>query len=138
VARTGADGYRTEILADGHPLVSDEPVSAGGTNTGPSPYELLAAALGACTGITLRMYADRKEWPLDEVEVSVRHEKRHCDDCADAASGEPMMDHLHRELRFEGDLDEEQRGRLREIADRCPVHRTLRSEVDISTELVDD
>jgi len=138
VARTGADGYRTEILADGHPLVSDEPVSAGGTNTGPSPYELLAAALGACTGITLRMYADRKQWPLDEIEISLRHEKRHCDDCADAESGSPKMDHLHRELRLEGDLDEEQRDRLREIADRCPVHRTLRSEVEITTELVDD
>ncbi len=138
VARTGAEGYRTEILANGHPLVADEPLKVGGTNAGPSPYELLSSALGACTGMTLRMYADRKGWPLEEVEVRLEHSKVHCRDCADAASGTPKIDHLRRELIIDGDLDEAQRERLLEIADRCPVHRTLNSEIRITTELIDD
>jgi putative redox protein len=137
VARTRAEGYRTEILANGHPLIADEPLSVGGTNTGPSPYELLAAALGACTGMTLRMYADRKEWPVEEIEVRLRHAKIHCEDCADADGGTPKIDHIGRELVIEGDLDESQRQRLLEIADRCPVHRTLNSQVRIDTELID-
>jgi putative redox protein len=135
VARTGATGYRTEILANGHPLVADEPISVGGTNAGPSPYELLAAALGACTTMTLRMYADRKGWPLDEVEVRLRHEKIHCEDCAEASKGRPKIDHISRELVIEGPLDDDQRQRLLEIADRCPVHRTLHSELRITTSL---
>jgi putative redox protein len=138
VTRTGAEGFRTEILANGHPLVADEPLSVGGTNTGPSPYELLGAALGACTGMTLRMYADRKEWPLEEVEVRLEHSKIHCQDCADSDSGRAKIDHIHREIRFEGELDDAQRSRLIEIADRCPVHRTLHSEVRITTERVDE
>ena len=119
-------------------LIADEPLSVGGTNTGPSPYELLAAALGACTGITLRMYADRKEWPVEEIEVRLRHAKIHCEDCADADGGTPKIDHISRELVIEGDLDESQRQRLLEIADRCPVHRTLNSQVRIDTELIDE
>ncbi|HSL17827.1 MAG TPA: alpha/beta fold hydrolase [Methylomirabilota bacterium] len=136
VTRT-ADGFRTEILADGHPLVADEPVSVGGGNTGPSPYELLAAALGACTGMTLRMYADRKGWPLEEVEVRLRHDKIHCEDCAAAAEGSPKIDRIGREVVLEGDLDDGQRQRLLEIAERCPVHRTLNSEVRIDTTLAE-
>lgn len=135
IARTGPSGYRTEILANGHPLVADEPVAVGGTNTGPSPYELLAAALGACTTMTLRMYADRKRWPLDDVEVRLRHAKIHCDDCAEASKGRPKIDHISRELVLEGPLDADQRARLLEIADRCPVHRTLHSEVRVTTTL---
>lgn len=135
VVRTGATGYRTEILANGHPLVADEPVSVGGTNTGPSPYELLAAALGACTTMTLRMYADRKGWPLEEVEVRVEHEKIHCADCADTSHPGSKIDHLSRELALEGPLDDEQIKRLVEIADRCPVHRTLHSEIRVTTTL---
>ncbi len=138
VARIGATGYRTEILANGHPLVADEPISVGGTNTGPSPYELLAAALGACTTMTLRMYADRKGWPLEEVEVRLRHEKIHCADCAEASGERSKIDHIRRELVIEGDLDEDQRRRLVEIADRCPVHRTLHSEVRITTTVAGD
>jgi len=137
IARTGASGYRTEILANGHPLVADEPISVGGSNTGPSPYELLAAALGACTTMTLRMYADRKGWPLEEVEVRLRHEKIHCVDCAEASNGRSKIDHIQRELVLEGDLDESQRNRLVEIADRCPVHRTLHADVRITTTLAD-
>jgi putative redox protein len=136
VARTAAAGYRTELLANGHPLVSDEPLAVGGTNTGPTPYELLAAALGACTTMTLRMYADRKHWPLEAAEARVRHAKVHCEDCADAGGRSRRIDRFTRELLVEGPLDDEQRKRLLEIADRCPVHRTLHSEVEISTKLI--
>ncbi len=138
VARTEVSGFRTEILANGHPLVADEPISVGGSNTGPSPYELLAAALGACTGMTLRMYADRKGWPLEAAEVRLEHEKIHCVDCAQASQGQPKIDHISRELVLEGPLDEDQRRRLLEIADRCPVHRTLHSEIQITTTLAEE
>jgi putative redox protein len=137
VARTGATGYRTEVLANGHACVADEPVSLGGTDTGPSPYELLAAALGACTTMTLRMYADRKEWPLRAVEARLEHSKIHCDDCADAENPRSRIDHFSREITVEGALDEEQRRRLLEIADRCPVHRTLHSDVKVTTTLAE-
>jgi putative redox protein len=138
VARTEASGFRTEILANGHPLVADEPISVGGSNTGPSPYELLSAALGACTSMTLRMYADRKGWPLEAAEVRLEHEKIHCLDCAQAAQGQPKIDHISRELVLEGPLDQDQRRRLLEIADRCPVHRTLHSEIQITTTLAEE
>jgi len=138
VVRTGAGGFRTEVLANGHPLIADEPVSVGGTNTGPSPYELLTAALGACTSMTLRMYADRKGWPLEAAEVRLEHAKIHCVDCAEASQGRPKIDHISRELVLEGPLDEAQRQRLLEIADRCPVHRTLHSEIRVTTTLAEE
>jgi len=138
VARTESSGFRTEILANGHPLVADEPISVGGTNTGPSPYELLSAALGACTSMTLRMYADRKGWPLEAAEVRLEHEKIHCLDCAQAAQGQPKIDHIRREVVLEGPLDDDQRTRLLEIADRCPVHRTLHSEIKVTTTLAEE
>jgi len=137
VARTEPAGYRTEIIANGHALVADEPVAVGGTNTGPSPYELLSAALGACTTMTLRMYADRKQWPLEDVEARVRHAKMHCVDCGDTENKTSRIDTFSRELVLEGALDDEQKGRLLEIADRCPVHRTLHSEVRITTTLAE-
>jgi putative redox protein len=137
VARTESTGYRTEILANGHALVADEPVAVGGTNTGPSPYELLSAALGACTTMTLRMYADRKEWPLEDVEARVRHSKVHCVDCGDTSKPNSRIDTFSRELVFDGALDDEQKRRLLEIADRCPVHRTLHSEIRVTTTLVE-
>ncbi len=137
VARTGNAGYRTAIVANGHPLVADEPISVGGSNTGPSPYELLSAALAACTTMTLRMYADRKGWPLDAVEARVRHAKVHCTDCDDPDNRSSRIDRFDRLLVLEGALDVDQRRRLLEIADRCPVHRTLHSEIRVSTELVD-
>jgi putative redox protein len=136
LARTES-GYRTEILANGHPLVADEPLRVGGTNTGPTPYELLASALGACTTITLRMYADRKGWPVEAVEVRLKHEKVHCDDCAESEKAGSRIDRFTREIRVEGDLDEAQRGRMLEIADRCPVHRTLKTPAEIVTTLVE-
>jgi putative redox protein len=137
IVRTGATGYRTEILANGHPLVADEPVAVGGTNTGPSPYELLSAALGACTTMTLRMYADRKKWPLEAAEARVRHAKVHREDGGDPDNKRSRIDQFSRKLVLEGQLDEGQRQRLKEIADRCPVHRTLHSDVSVTTELVE-
>jgi putative redox protein len=137
VARTSSSGFRTEVLANGHPLVADEPESVGGTNTGPSPYELLAAALGACTTMTLRMYADRKGWPLQAAEARIEHAKIHCEDCADADNPRSRIDHFSKELVLEGELDDRQRRRLLEIADRCPVHRTLHSDVKVTTTLAD-
>jgi uncharacterized OsmC-like protein/alpha-beta hydrolase superfamily lysophospholipase len=134
VVRT-EEGYRTEIVANGHPLVADEPVRVGGTNQGPTPYELLASALGACTSITLRMYADRKAWPLEAVEVRLQHEKGHCEDCAGAGGPGAKIDNFTREITLEGPLDDDQRGRLLQIADRCPVHRTLKQSAEVTTTL---
>lgn len=127
ITRTGRSGYRTEILANGHSMVADEPVGVGGTDAGPSPYDFVAAGLGACTSMTLRMYADRKRWPLDAIQVSLEHRKIHADDCKDCEDKPRFLDEITREITLEGDLDEDQRQRLLKIADRCPVHRTLES-----------
>jgi len=137
VARTGAAGFRTEVLANGHGFVADEPESVGGTNAGPSPYELLSASLAACTSMTLRMYADRKQWPLDAVEVRVEHRKMHCEDCANPEDRRSKIDRFNRSVRLEGELDEAQRERLLEIAERCPVHRTLHGDLEVRTTLVE-
>jgi uncharacterized OsmC-like protein/fermentation-respiration switch protein FrsA (DUF1100 family) len=137
VSRTPERGYRTDLAAGVHMLVADEPVAVGGTDEGPTPYDLLAAALAACTGMTLRMYADRKEWPLEEVLVKVTHGRVHAEHggaCEDEGS---CIEAMRREIGMRGpDLDATQRERLLEIADRCPVHRTLEGGVMISTEEV--
>ena len=135
VARTGPSGYRTEIMAGAHHLVADEPVAVGGTDTGPTPYDLLSAALGACTSMTLRMYADRKEWPLEEVVVRLAHKKIYAEDCKTCGEEGGKIDHIDRELELTGELDEAQITRLLEIADRCPVHRTLHGDVRVETTL---
>ncbi len=134
VVSTGASGYTSYVATSRHRLVADEPVSVGGADLGPSPYELLGAALGACTGITLRMYADHKGWPLAGVTVSVHHERIHARDCETCETSEGRIDRFTRRIRLAGPLDAPQRARLLEIADRCPVHRTLRGEVDVVTE----
>jgi len=135
VAHTGAQGYRTEILANGHALVADEPLAAGGTNTGPGPYELLGAALGACTSMTLRMYADRKKWPVEGITTRIAHHKIHAEDCENCETKEGKLDRFEREIELAGPLDDAQRQRLVEIADKCPVHRTLHSEIIVDTKL---
>ena len=133
VVRGSAAGFAQVIHAGRHRLAADEPVSAGGTDTGPSPYDLLLAALGACTSITVGMYARRKAWPLDEVTVHLRHSKIHAADCAECETREGMLDRIERDIHFNGSLTGEQRSKLLEIADKCPVHRTLTSEIKIAT-----
>ncbi len=133
VARIGASGFRTDILANGHALVADEPRSVGGTNAGPTPYDLLVAALGACTAMTLRMYADRKKWPMSEVTVRLAHSKVHAEDCDCDVAADGKIEVIDREIDIVGDLDREQRLRLLEIANRCPVHRTLDGEIVVKT-----
>ena len=130
--RTESGGFYTQIDAAGHRMVADEPPAVGGTNLGPTPYGLLSAALGACTTMTLQMYARRKKLPLEAVTVHVRHEKRHADDC-EADDGK--IDTFDREIVITGDLDQPTRSRLVEIADMCPVHRTLHSSVKVNTRL---
>ena len=137
VARLEGTGFRTEMLANGFPIVADEPVSVGGTNAGPSPYDLLGAALAACTAMTLRIYADHKKWPLEAVEVRLSHNKVHAKDCERCEQEDGKLDVIERELTLFGPLDEAQRQRIKQIADRCPVHRTLESKVEIFTELKD-
>lgn len=133
VCHTGKKHYRTEIDARGHQLIVDEPPTAGGADEGPNPYDLLAAALGACTGITLRMYADRKGWPLEAVVVSLQHRKLHAADCQECPDVEGKLDVIDREIVLQGDLSPQQRQRLMEIADQCPVHKTLNEKVFIRT-----
>ncbi len=133
VTRIGRTGYRTEITAGGHHLVADEPADVGGTDTGPAPYDLLAAGLGACTAMTLRMVADRKEWPLEAVTVSLVHRKIDAAACRTCDTRTGTIDRIERVIDMTGPLDVDQRRRLMEIADRCPVHRTLHSEVDVVT-----
>lgn len=135
VVRTGREKYYTAIMANGHPLIADEPEQYGGKNLGASPYELLSASLGACTSITLRMYADRKKWPLESVIVRLKHHKIHADDCQACESKNRKVDHIERELELFGPLDDAQKQRLLEIADKCPVHKTLHSEIIIKTKL---
>jgi putative redox protein len=130
-----ADQFQVSINAGSHVLTGDEPEDQGGAGTGPSPYDYLSAALGSCTVMTLNMYARRKQWPLESVEVSVRHGKIHARDCADCETRVGMIDRLERDITLNGELDEEQRQRLLEIANRCPVHRTLRGEIKIVSRL---
>lgn len=136
VAETGGGKFQNYVLAGDHASYADEPASVGGQDTGPSPYQYLAAALGACTSMTLRMYAEHKGLPLERVSVTLHHEKGHADDCAACAEGqERKVDIIERTLTLEGDLSDEQRERLLEIADKCPVHRTLNAPVVIRTQL---
>jgi uncharacterized OsmC-like protein len=133
VRETGRGTFQQEIISGPHRLLADEPVKSGGLDTGLGPYDLLLAALGACTSMTLRLYADRKKLPLTRTQVRLRHDKIHAADCAECETREGMIDRIERAITLEGDLDAEQRGRLMEIADKCPVHRTLKAEVDIRT-----
>jgi putative redox protein len=131
----GAHGYAQEIVAHRHRLIADEPAGMGGTDAGPTPYDLLLGALGACTSMTLRMYADRKQLPLEGVKVRLRYTRIHALDCAACETKIGRIDHIEREIELLGTLSEEQRQRLLEMADRCPVHRTMTSEIDIVTRL---
>lgn len=133
--RTGSSGFYTEIAAGPHHLVADEPTSVGGTDAGPTPYGLLVAALGACTTMTLSMYADRKGWPLESAAVNLKHQKIHARDCRECESETGYVDRIDRELELHGPLTLEQRERMLQIADRCPVHKTLHAEIRVDTRL---
>jgi len=133
VVGIGEERYRSDIWARGHRCVADEPPSQGGQGLGPTPYDFLIGALGACTTMTLRMYADRKEWPLDSVRVRLRFLRVHATDSGDAEKSSALIDRVEREIEIYGDLDDKQRARLMEIADRCPVHRTLKGDISVVT-----
>ena len=133
--RGKAASLAQEIEVGRHRLAADEPASVGGADTGPNPYDLLLAALGACKSITVTLYAQRKKWPLESVSVRLRHDKVHADDCESCESRDVLLDRIECEVEFSGQLTAEQRGRLFEIANRCPVHRTLTSEIVIESRL---
>jgi uncharacterized OsmC-like protein len=135
LVNTGPAKYAQKISIGPHLLEADEPRQAGGKDSGPNPYELLLAALGACTGMTIQMYAERKHWPLKGVHVNLSHSRIHADDCAECDTKEGMIDRIEVEISLTGDLSGEQRELLLEIANRCPVHRTLVSPVHIQTRL---
>ncbi len=137
VARTETGSFLTEIASGEHALIADEPASVGGSNLGPTPYDLLSAALASCTTMTLKMYAKHKGLDLEASTVRVKHGKVHATDCADCESTSGKVDEFVRELSFEGDLSDAERERLVEIADKCPVHRTLHGEVKVRTRLAD-
>tara|TARA_R110002110_G_scaffold260260_4_gene476028 strand:- start:8102 stop:9325 length:1224 start_codon:yes stop_codon:yes gene_type:complete len=135
VSETGENPFAQAISAGVHSLRADEPLKIGGGNTGPTPYDLLLSGLGACTSMTIRMYANRKKWPLEKAVVRLKHDKIHAEDCADCETRDGRVDRIERTIELTGDLDDEQRARLLEIADKCPVHRTLESEVKVETRL---
>jgi len=135
VVEAGQGKLSQDIFVGRHRLRADEPESAGGNDTGPSPYDLLVAALGACTAMTVRLYAERKNLPLERVSVELAHGKIHAADCAECETKDGRIDRIELGLTLEGDLDEAQRAKLLEIAHKCPVHRTLQSEVSIPTRL---
>ena len=135
IVRGAVDRLAQEITAGEHRLTSDEPVSAGGADTGPTPYALLLAALGSCTSMTVGMYAKRKQWPLEHVTVRLRHSRVHVQDCANCETSDTKLNVIERDIELEGPLDQDQRARLLAIANRCPVHLTLTSTIDIRTQL---
>ena len=126
-------GFRTDVEVGGHHLVVDEPIAVGGADAGPTPYEMLLAGLGACTVMTLRIYADRRKWPLERARVTLQHRKVHAQDCVDCDKKDAKMDVIDRIIFLEGSLNEEQRTKLIEIAERCPVHQTLKGKIQVNT-----
>lgn len=136
VTHTGQEGFTTQIRAGNHSLLADEPEKYGGEDLGPNPYDLLNAALGACTSMTLQLYARRKKWPLEGAVVHLKHDKVYAEDCASCEEEWGKLDQLSREVELIGELDEEQRQKLMEIADKCPVHKTLKSDISITSKEV--
>jgi putative redox protein len=135
IVHGSAAGFAQTIAVGRHQLTSDEPTGVGGTDTGPTPYDLLLAALGSCTSMTLAMYARRKGWPLEAVTVRLRHSKVHAADCEAAEIKEGRLDHVHRDIELTGVLSDDQRARLLDLANKCPVHRTLMSEIIVESRL---
>jgi len=137
VVRGSSKGFAQEVVIGRHHLTADEPADLGGTDSGPSPYELLLAALGACTSMTVAIYARRRQWPLEEVSVRMKHSKIHAEDCDSCETKEGMLDRVESEIELAGELTAEQRAKLLEIAKKCPVRRTLTSEIDVRTRLAE-
>ena len=131
VVRGKADGFLQEITTGSHHFKADEPVSVGGTDSAPTPYDYLLAGLGGCTSMTVGLYARKRKWPLQDVVVGLRHSRIHAKDCADCETKEGMLDRIEMDVKLEGPLSDEQRAKLMEIAEKCPVHRTLGNEIDI-------
>jgi len=131
VVRGNASGFLQEVVSGKHHLRADEPVSAGGGNAAPGPYDYLLIALGVCTSMTVGLYARRKQWPLENITVSLRHSRIHAKDCEECETKEGMLDRIETEIELTGSLNSEQRTKLIEIAGKCPVHRTLKSEINI-------
>jgi putative redox protein len=137
VQETRNSKFQQTVVVGRHRLLADEPVAAGGEDTGPGPYDFLLAGLGACTSMTMRLYADRKSLPLERTTVTLTHSKIYAEDCAECETKSGMLDQIERVITMEGALDAEQRKKLMEIADKCPVHRTLTSEIHIVTRPAD-
>ncbi|GAA0719447.1 OsmC family protein [Dokdonella soli] len=135
VVETGEGDFEQNLFDGRHRLIADEPVDAGGNDRGPGPYELLLMALGACTSMTVRLYARRKKWPLERVLVRLRHSKTYIDDCRDCETRPAMLDRIDREIELSGSLSAEQKAKIMEIADKCPVHRSLASGIRIVSTL---
>ena len=127
--------FTQSVYSDSHHWLADEPNTVGGQNLGPDPYEHLLAALGTCTSMTMRMYADRKRWPLKNIAINLYHERSHSSDCKHCDEKPKQIDYLHREITLEGDLSDEQKDKLLEIADKCPVHKTLHGQLVVNTKL---
>src|SRR5437667_370373 len=137
VRETRNSKFQQTVSVGPHRMLADEPVAAGGEDSGPGPYDFVLAGLGACTSMTMRLYAERKSLPLERVTVTLKHSKIHAEDCAECETKSGMLDQIERVIAMEGNLDTEQRKKLMEIADKCPVHRTLTSEVHIVTHAAD-
>jgi uncharacterized OsmC-like protein/alpha-beta hydrolase superfamily lysophospholipase len=137
VRETRSSKFQQTVIIGPHQMLADEPVAAGGEDSGPGPYDFVLAGLGACTSMTMRLYADRKSLPLERVTVTLKHSKIHAEDCAECETRAGMLDQIDRTIAMEGALDADQRKRLMEIADKCPVHRTLTSEIHIVTHAAD-
>lgn len=137
VRETRNSKFQQTVTTGPHQTIADEPIAVGGQDSGPGPYDFVLAGLGACTSMTMRMYADRKSLPLDRVTVTLKHSKIHAKDCEECETREGMLDQIDRVIAIEGSLDADQRKRLMEIADKCPVHRTLTSEIRIVTKAAD-
>jgi len=136
VASTGRGPFEQVLLDGRHTLSADEPVTVGGADAGPGPYELLLMALGACTSMTINLYAARKKWPLDQAIVRLRHDRVYADDCVDCEDPKAKIDRISMSIELIGALDDAQRTRMMEIAKQCPVHRTLTGKIDIRSDLV--
>jgi putative redox protein len=131
VVTSAESGYANRVAVRGHQWMADEPEALGGTDTGPTPYEFLLAGLGGCKSITMRMYAERKGWPLERIRVGLKHQKIRAKDCLECETETGKIDRIEAEIDLQGPLSDSQIERLRRVADRCPVHRTLSGEIDI-------